>query len=133
DLAQWERASAALAILDNAGVPYGLAVGNHDLDIATDESTDWTVFDQYFPPSRYSGFEWYGGYQGDPDDGIEDFGINRLNKNSYQLFSAGGMDFIALHLEMDPPQYAIDWGNAVLAAYANRRAILVTHAYLTLT
>jgi hypothetical protein len=56
-------------------------------------------FDQYFPVTRFLGLPWYGGYLGaeasDP--------INRLNKNNYELFSAGGMDFLVIHIEMDWP------------------------------
>jgi hypothetical protein len=130
DLAEWQRASAAMAVLDQAGVPNGLVTGNHDLDIANDGTTDFLVFDQYFPPSRYAGFDWYGGYQGDPNDGVNDFGMDRQNKNSYQFFTASGMEFLVLHLEMDVPEYAIDWAAAVLAKYPDKRVILTTHAFI---
>ena len=69
-------------------------------------------FDQYFPPSRYLGNSWYGGYLGqlvsDP--------VNRLNKNNYELFSAGGLDFIILHLELDVPDYSLNWAERDPAA-----------------
>jgi hypothetical protein len=128
DLNQWSRSSAALMILDNGGVPYSVIPGNHDRG-----ATDFSEYDLHFPPSRFQGSSWYGGYLGDPNDGINDFGVNRKNKNNYVLFSAGGLDFIILNLEWDVPQYAIDWGNAVLARYAQRRAIVTTHGFIDVT
>ena len=92
-----------MATLDNDGVPNNLTTGNHDVNTTTG---DGAFFDQYFPPSRYTGFSWYGGYLGqlvtDP--------VNRMNKNNYELFSAGGLDFVILHLELDIPDYALDLG-----------------------
>ena len=81
----------------SAGVPYPMNVGNHD------GPNDYQSFASTFPASRYSGKSWYGGYLGDPTDGINDFGGNRGNLDSYQLFSAGGMDFLVLNLELDSP------------------------------
>ena len=67
---QWVRASAAQAVLDQGGVRNGVAAGNHDMG---DE--DFATYEQTFPPSRYQGFAWYGGYLGDPTDTIPDFGV----------------------------------------------------------
>jgi hypothetical protein len=128
DMEQWPRASAAQAVLDDGGVPNSVIPGNHDQG-----TPDYAAYDFYFPPSRYQRFPWYGGYLGDPTDDIDDFGVDRQNKNNYVFFSSGGMEYIILNFELDVPQYAIDWGNAVLAKYPNHRAIVVTHAYLDAT
>ncbi len=69
--------------------------GNHDIANAANVSVAH-FYDQYFPPSRYEGFPWYGGYLGDPTDGVADGAVNRLNKDNYALFSAGGMDFLVI-------------------------------------
>ena len=42
--------------------------------------------------------------------------IDRQNKNNYELFSAGGMDFIIIHLEYDMPAYSVAWADRVLKA-----------------
>ena len=65
-----------------------------------------TFYDQYFPPSRLLGIPWYGGYLGaEPGDPI-----NRLNKDNYELFSVGGIDFLIIHLETDMAGYAVELG-----------------------
>ncbi len=120
---EWQRADAAMDTLDNAGVPNNLTIGNHDVNTTTGVAA---FFDQYFPPSRYTGFDWYGGYLGqlvtDP--------INRMNKNNYELFSAGGLDFVILHLELDIPDYALTWADGILNQYPDRLAIITTHLFV---
>ena len=38
--------------------------------------------------------------------------VDRQNMDNYALFSAGGMDFLLLNLEFNPPDYALDWAQA---------------------
>lgn len=121
----WQRADAAWSILDAAGTPYSVVPGNHDMT----STGVATLYDSTFPVSRQAGLPTYGGYLGDPTDGIPD-PANRQNKDSYHLFSAGGMDFLAISIEMDLPRYAIDWVQDVIDAFPNRRVILVTHRWL---
>ncbi|WP_019136384.1 PKD domain-containing protein [Cellulomonas massiliensis] len=129
---QWQRASASMAVLDAAGVPSTAAVGNHDMDLS-DGSLE--AYQQHFPVSRYAGAAWtpatarYGGYLGDGRLGADP--VDRQNADSYALFSAGGMDFLVLTLEYAPSDDAVAWARRVLAAHPDRRAILVTHSYLT--
>src|SRR5262245_28537654 len=59
--AEWQTADAAHAILDAAGVPYGITTGNHDLFPTSDVHSRDTLLGQYFPPSRFSSKSWYGG------------------------------------------------------------------------
>ena len=129
---QWQRASASMAVLDAAGVPSTAAVGNHDMDLS-DGSVE--AYQQAFPVSRYAGASWtpstarYGGYLGDGRLGPDP--VDRQNADSYALFTAGGMDFLVLTLEYAPSDAVVAWARRVLAAYPERRAILVTHSYLT--
>lgn len=131
---QWQRASTHMAVLDNAGVPNTVLPGNHDMNLTNGTAV---LYDQYFPPSRYSAASWnsptasYGGYLGDQQHGPDP--VDRLNKDSYALFSAGGMEFLLLNLEFNPPDYAIDWAKRVLAAYPDRRAIVATHSYVDIS
>lgn len=113
DSTQWSKAVSGMAWLDSAAIPYGIAPGNHDLIGYADPST----FNAYFPSSKYDQLSWYGGYY-------------LGNENSYQLFSAGGIDFIALHLAFQPTAGAITWANSILQAYPDRKALLTTHGYL---
>ena len=98
--------------------PYGIALGNHDLKA----NGDTTLFQQYFPAARFAGFPWYGGT---PSDELEAQYGN--NANSFQLFSAGGLDFVFLHLECNAPDAVLRWADEVLADHASRRALVATH------
>jgi len=111
---QWKNASESLSLLDGV-VPYGVLPGNHDLG----GSGSRDFFNQYFPPARFSHFPWYGG----------SFPPGK-NNNSYQLFSASGIDFLALHLGFCPSDETISWANLVLKANPGRMAMITTHGYL---
>jgi len=121
---EWQDVGGYMATLDSSGVRSNMALGNHDMSAGGVANR----FDEYFPVSRYEGFDWYGGYLGseplyDP--------VNRQNKDNYELFSVGSLDFLVIHLEDDVPSYALNWADRILEAYPNRRAIIATHAYLS--
>lgn len=109
---EWINARRAMDALHGL-IPYGFSVGNHDMQGATGQKL---FFEQYFGKERYSGFDWYGG---SPDN----------NGNSYQLFSAEGLNFVIIHLECNAPDEALHWATGVLEAHRNRRAIIATHMW----
>jgi VCBS repeat-containing protein len=121
---EFQRADSAMDILDNNGIPNNLAPGNHDLGTG---GTTSTYYDQYFPPSRYAPHSstWYGGWLGE-----ETGQVQRLNKDNYELFTAGGIDFLIIHLEIDMPSYAVQWANEIIDRYPDRQVILSTHAFV---
>src|SRR3954468_3264623 len=83
------------------------------------------MYDKYFPVTRFLGLPWYGGYLG-----AEAGETDRLYKNNYELFSAGGLDFLVIHIELDWPDYAVTWADKIVKRYPNRRVILSSHAFL---
>ena len=110
---EWTRANESFSILDGV-VPYGMAPGNHD--------EPSTLYNQFFPYTRYQGvYPWYGGH------------YQNLNDNNYQLFTAGGMDFVAVHLDFCPTAAAVAWGSGIINSFPNRIAMVTTHAYLGLS
>ncbi len=113
---EWTRANTSLSLLDGQ-VPYGLAPGNHDMNSAG----VGTNYDLTFPVSRFSGYPWYGGHLGQNLFGFTD-PVDRQNKTNFELFSAGAMDFVIIHLEYDMPDYAVAWAQRVLAAYPTSAA-----------
>ena len=119
---QWEVARQCMDRL-RGRVPYGICPGNHDMTAGGDTS----LFQKYFPQSGFEGFPWYGGAFTSPD---ESQAVSGNNANSYQLFSAEGLDFVILHLECNAPDDVLVWANAVLEEHADRRAIVTTHMYL---
>lgn len=134
NVTQWGHASAGMKVLDDAAMPNTVTPGNHDFNNA---SGAFTEYDTYFPPTRYLSKTWtpstasYGGYLGQNLFGTDP--VDRRNMDNFALFSAGGTDFLVLNLEWEAPQYALDWGTKVLAAYPDRTAILVTHSFLQLS
>jgi len=125
NLSEWQIADDAYSLLEDPlttllaqGIPYGLAVGNHDQSPeGGGSSASTSLFNQFFGVSRFTGRSYYGGHYGTDND------------NNYELFSAGGMDFIIIHFEYDttPEQAVLDWADGLLTTYGNRRAILTTH------
>jgi hypothetical protein len=108
---EWQRANTSMSLLDGV-VPYGMGPGNHDQPT--------TMFNQYFPYTRYAGLPWYGGH------------FQNVNDNNYQLFSGGGMDFVIVHLTFCPPAAAVSWADSVFKAHPDRIGIMTTHGYLGL-
>jgi len=103
-------------------IPYGLSVGNHDM---VRDTGDCGLFQEYFGAERFTGEPWYGGtYEGRQ---AKTYGNNA---NSFQLFSAGGLDFIIVHLECNAPDNVLEWAGRVLEKHRNRMAIVSTHMYL---
>jgi hypothetical protein len=125
---EWLAATNAMYRLENpntthlaGGIPYGMCVGNHDqTPNGAGPAGDTTFFNQYFGANHFAGRGYYGGH----------YGTN--NNNSYQLFSAGGMDFIFIHMEYDtnattPASPVMVWANNLLRTYPERRAIVTSH------
>jgi hypothetical protein len=106
---EWQAADTSISLLDNV-VPYGMGPGNHDQPT--------TLYNQFFPYTRYQGQAWYGGHYGN------------LNDYNYQLFSGGGMDFVIVHLAFCPSADAVTWASAVLGTHSERIGIITTHGYL---
>jgi hypothetical protein len=123
---EWRNATNAMYRLEDpsrtllsAGIPYGMAVGNHDEEpIGTADGTT-LFFNQYFGVPHFNGRSYYGGY------------YSTNNDNHFDLFSAGGLDFVVLYFKFDtnPSPAVLQWGNDILRTNANRRAIVVTHNF----
>jgi hypothetical protein len=119
---QWAVARTQMDRL-HGQIPYGISVGNHDLKSNGDSS----LFQKYFPASRFESFDWYGGFFKKKKG---EAAVSGNNANSFQLFSAGGMDFVFLHLECNAPDDVLTWADGVLERYKDRKALITTHMYL---
>ncbi|MDF2917705.1 MAG: hypothetical protein K0S70_1922, partial [Microbacterium sp.] len=114
---QWERADPEYRRLDEAGLPYGVLAGNHDVGHHLE---DYSNYGAYFGADRYAGNPWYGG-------SFED------NRGHYDLISAGGIDFLMLYTGWLPGDASIAWMNEVLAQYPDRVAIIAQHEFILTT
>lgn len=134
---QYVNASAAMSALDVAGIPYAIAVGNHDTAAVGGVSPDGgacycggsaapgdvranlrntETLNEFFPLSRFSALR--GQYEPSKID------------NAYHTFSAGGVDWLVISTELDPRPGAIAWFNEVVRDHPDHNVIYVTHNYL---
>ena len=126
---QWENAVRALSVLEKPqpgmpyGIPYGLAVGNHEQTPSQFAMTGKTsFFNRYFGVDHFKGRPYYGGHYGNDND------------SHYDLFSAGGLDFIVIYIEYDAMDENIDalneWAVGLCKQYDKRKAIIVSHGII---
>ena len=124
---QYERASAGFQILDDAQIPYVIAIGNHDAAATcpggsacpgdTNELLrDTSTFNSYFPLDRFIAL-------GDV------FEADKVD-NSFHLIEAGGLDWIIINLELWARTDAYEWMDQVLADHPGHNAIVITHSHL---
>lgn len=112
-LYEWENADKAMRILDEAGLPYGILGGNHDVAAGLARYDNYSA---YFGEERFLSQPTYGGSY-------------RNNSGHYDLISAKGQDFIIVYMSWNVYQDEIDWLNSVLQQYGDRKAILCFHTY----
>jgi parallel beta-helix repeat protein len=110
---QWTNANQSLSILDG-NVPWGVLPGNHDM-----KDGNVTYYNQYFGYDRFSKEAWYGGAHSVGN-----------NANSYQLFSAGGEDYLILLLQYNPSDDVLYWASNIIDQHPDRKVIAATHDYL---
>ncbi|MBD1362700.1 metallophosphoesterase [Mucilaginibacter sp. ZT4R22] len=121
---EWYLAKTALYGLESpVSIPYGLTVGNHDQFPAQYPVKGTTNgYNQYFGIKHFEGRPYYGGH----------YGTN--NDSHYDLFTAGGRDFIVVFLEFDSHNEdqanLYSWANDVLKKNVSRKAIVVSHSIL---
>jgi hypothetical protein len=127
DPAQFTRASSATNILDNSGVPYSYAIGNHDSAAVKEGGSaaspgntrtlmrETSAFNTWFPLSRFKNV---GGT----------FEPNKVD-NMYQTFSAGGLDWLVVTLEMWPRVAVVDWAKEVVESHPHHNVVITTHAF----
>lgn len=123
---QYAVASEIQRTLDDAGLVNSVLPGNHDTQLGTDTG-DGALFNRYFGPERYrqasTGAQWQAENASYHPWRAGD------NSNHYDLFTAGGLDFVAVNLGYGVDVDELAWANRVLARYADRNAILLTHAF----
>ena len=113
---EFERASKIQAILDDAGVPNSVLPGNHDNKRGVDD----TLFNEYFPPSRYAASPTYGGSIA-PDD----------NTANFSTFEKAGARFLMLSLPYAYGEREIAWASRVVTSHKSYNVIISTHEHVT--
>ncbi len=127
---EWINAAAAMYTLDKPqpgypqGIPYGMTVGNHDQTKSQYPLTGKTdQFNKYFGIAHFKDKKYYGGHYREDND------------SHYDLFTAGGINFISIFFEYDSYDEDIEnlnaWAEGLLEKYKDRKAILVSHYLLS--
>jgi len=142
------KAIEGYEIIAAAGLPFGVAPGNHDYDAM------WSAAE--FPPDLAKLKNDPAGIRMVPDD-LGMFHIGGLDNfrsafgadtdffrgkpwyvdqyaggaNSAQTFEAGGYTFLHVAIQMQAPDDVLEWVRGVLAKHPGKPTILSTHDYLT--
>lgn len=128
DHIQFVRARAGMDILYKAGIPYAICVGNHDTPAVCPGGSacpgadthanlrNTSVFNAFFPASRFQALA--GTYEAGKID------------NAYQTFTAAGMKWLVLTLELWARTAPINWAKTVVQNHPDHNVIVVTHMHL---
>jgi hypothetical protein len=138
------RAIEGYQILAAAGIPFGVAPGNHDYDAM------WSAAG--FPPNlakppaeltmtpedlgilHIGGLDNFRSVFGDYSDFFRDkpwyVSSFRGGANGAQVFEGGGYEFLHITLEMAASDEVLAWAQSVIDAHPGKPTIITTHDYL---
>ncbi|MEO5663784.1 MAG: metallophosphoesterase [Nocardioides sp.] len=121
---EMELSSSQQQVLDDAGIANGVIAGNHDNQSGTEDGPE-AIYNRYYGPDRYAAAarRWqnasYGGPWRDGD-----------NQNHFDLFSAGGLDFVVVGLSYGVTRDEAEWADEIFKRFPGRNGILLSHDYL---
>lgn len=119
---EWNRIMPGFDLIDGV-VPYSVTVGDHEYDAEAQKDGDVSEYLSRLGPQRFDSFTWY---RGSHPNGL----------NHYQVFEAGGREFLHLNLEWEPlgpvddVSTPLGWAKSLLEANPDLPTIISTHAYL---
>ncbi len=121
---EWQRAKEQFDRLTEAGIPWTVVPGNHDVKNGSvsnkgDVTTGYANLNAAFPYEEISQMPHWGG-------GLNEGSI----VNSYYYLTVGEVDYMLLCLDMEPSYTAINWAKQVVANNPDRRVIVTTHIYM---
>ena len=120
---QWRNADAAYRILEEAGMPYGVLAGNHDVGHF---EGDYGPYSTWFGADRFDDNPWYGGSYKD-------------NRGHFDLVTVDGVDLLMLYMGWpdpnDEPSNSADiaWMNSVIRQHPERKVMVNLHEYMLTT
>lgn len=116
---EWLNAKQAHSTLDADDIPYGIAVGNHDIRYPGDFYDPAGVnFRTYFGPQFFTGKSWY---RGASPSGL----------SNYQVVSVGGgLELLLMHILVETPPAELAWAQQILNENRDKPTIVSTHRYL---
>ncbi|MFD2114298.1 Ig-like domain-containing protein [Paenibacillus yanchengensis] len=116
---EWKVSQKGMELLDGV-VPYVFSPGNHDMTLGkTSLTRDTTKYNQYYPYSKYSQAETFGGA----------FKEGKMD-NTYHKFEIEGMKYLVLAMEFAPNDNVLEWANKIIADNQDYKVIISTHSYM---
>ncbi len=128
-------ASGYQEILDKNGVVNQVIAGNHDNQLGAETGPE-SRFSKIFSADRYRGVaqSWPAGaeYHAWDEQTNADGTITpgKDNQNNYVLFSAGGLDFVAVGVSYGVTPQEAKWADSIFKRFKDRNGILLSHDYL---
>lgn len=121
---EMEVSSRQQRVLDDAGVANGVIAGNHDNQSGTEDGPD-AIYNRYYGPDRYADAarRWANGSYGGPWQPGD-------NQNHFDLFSAGGIDFVVVGLSYGVTRDEAEWADGIFKRFPGRNGILLSHDYI---
>ncbi|SNT51968.1 metallophosphoesterase [Rhodococcoides kyotonense] len=123
---EFEAASKAMTILEDAEIPHGVLPGNHDnlWNVAGKlvpgmHEQNHELYNEYFGPQRYRDQPWWGNSFTAED-----------NSAHYDLVDIAGVKFLMLYIGYNPPEKVMKWAEQVLDDHPDRNVVIGTHYYL---
>lgn len=125
---QFQIASDAFKILDDANIDYAVCLGNHDTEAVNVDNGSaapgdtrinirkTTKFNTYFPVDRFKA------QRGRFEEGKSD--------NAYYTFKAGGLNWLVMTLEFCARSQVVAWANTIIPQYPDHNVIFLTHVHL---
>lgn len=122
-------------VLDDNGVVNQVIAGNHDNQLGAETGASsrfsktfsagryYQVAKTWPPRTEYHAWDEKTNANGSVTPGKD-------NQNSYVLFSAGGLDFVAVGLSYGVTQQEAKWADSIFKRYKDRNGILLSHDYL---
>lgn len=124
------KAIEGYELISNAGIPFGVAPGNHDYDAV------WGVtipgYDQ--PLAHVGGLDMFRSAFGSETQFFEgkDWYVDGYNggASSAQIFEAGGYRFLHFAFEMHAGDQVLDWAQSIIDANPGLPTIISTHEFI---
>ena len=116
---EWDNGDAAMVVLDDDDIPYGINAGNHDITANGIPGEPYIpqLYLEYFGPERFEGRPWY-------------INASPSGMSSYQVVEGGGLQFLMLQIECDGPVRELTWAQEVLDRNRDKPVMMTTHRYL---
>ncbi|WP_164842747.1 carbohydrate-binding protein [Actinoplanes solisilvae] len=122
-------------VLDDSGLVNQVIAGNHDNQLGAETGPE-SRFSRTFSAPRYYGASkaWPKGASYHAWDEVTNADgtvtPGKDNQNNYVLFSAGGLDFVAVGLSYGVTRAEAQWADGIFKKFKDRNGILLSHDYL---